>query len=59
MSENFDKSLIITIIDELLLVGKDDLISAIRVLDIRQRYLFLSLCAEVITKIKAGGESDE
>jgi hypothetical protein len=59
MSENFDKNLIIRIIDELLSFGKDDLISAIRVLDIRQRYLLLSLCAEVITRVKAGGESDE
>ena len=59
MSENFDKNLIFMIIDELLSFGKDDLISAIRVLDIRQRYLLLSLCAEVITRVKAGGESDE
>ena len=59
MSENFDKNLIFMITDELLSFGKDELISAIREMDIRQRYLLLSLCAEVITRVKAGGESED
>jgi hypothetical protein len=59
MIENFDKNLVFMITDELLSFGKDELISAIREMDIRQRYLLLSLCAEVITRVKAGGESDE
>ena len=59
MNENFDKSLVFRIIDELLSFGKDELISAIREMDIRQRYLLLSLCAEVITRVKAGGESED
>ena len=59
MIENLDKSLVVMIIDELLSFGKDELISAIRGLEIRQRYLLLSLCAEVITRAETGGESED
>jgi hypothetical protein len=59
MNENFDKRLVFMITDELLSFGKDELISAIREMDIRQRYLLLSLCAEVITRAKTGGESED